>query len=293
MQKMSRAERAVHHQVKDLLKEVNGIGVSKLESRNESGIKSIESGHKVSNKVHSHKSMENLRRELNNLGMHARKMGIKDISQINIDVVRSWIDNKEIGYRTASNYLSNINKLESHLDVTREQIRELRQEISPSLQRPQLRTRAYRNLDQIQVPDRSQPAFRLQRDYGLRPGAARDIRVIQNPVNIHKPDFTGTHVKGNILHYREKGGKPAQKTLDRETVRVIEENAQNGFYRIPRNTYARDLSKALKENGQEFNGAHGIRHTYAQESLQNGGTKQEVSLELGHKREEITNTYLR
>lgn len=290
---MSRSDRAVHYQVKEVLKEINGIGESKQESRNESGIRSIESGHKISDKVHSHKSMENLRRELNDLGRHAREVGIKDITKIDISIVRTWLKSKEVGYRTASNYLSNLNKVEGHLNITREQIKEFRQEISSSLQRPQFETRAYRNLEKIQVPERAQPAFKLQRDYGLRPGAARAVIIIKDPTNIHKPDFKGTHIKGNVLHYREKGGKEAQKTLDKETIKIIEKNAQNGSYRIARNTYARDLEKALKADGQQFNGAHGIRHSYAQKQLENGATKQEVSEQMGHSREEITNTYLR
>jgi integrase len=244
--------------------------------------------------VHSVKSITNLRRELTNLGRYAKQeLGIKHIDQIDISTVRSWIGSKEIGYRTASNYLSNLNKIESHLNITREEIRELRQELSPSLKRPQFETRAYRNLDRLQVPQRAEPAFRLQRDYGLRPGAAREIQIIKEPTNIHQPDFKGTHLKENILHYREKGGKMAQKTLDRETIQVIEKNAQNGSCEINAKTYSRDLEKALRNDGQEFNGAHGIRHTYAQRQLEDGKTKQEVSEQMGHAREEITNTYLR
>ena len=290
---MARAQ-AIGYQVKGIIKEINGIGESKLENRNNSGIKSLESGHKISSKVHSIKSMTNLRRELTDLGKFAKhELGIKHIKQIDISAVRTWIQSKEIGYRTASNYLSNLNKVESHLNITREQVKELRKELSSSLERPKFETRAYKNLDRIQVPERSQPAFRLQRDYGLRPGAAREIKVVKNPTDLKNPDFKGTHLKGNVLHYREKGGKTAQKTLDKETVKIIEKNAQNGSYRIARNTYARDLEKALKADGQEFNGAHGIRHSFAQSQISQGSTKQQVSEEMGHSREEITNTYLR
>ena len=42
-----------------------------------------------------------------------------------------------------------------------------------------------------------------------------------------------------------------------------------------------------------YNGTHGMRHSYAQEQLSKGLSKAEVSAELGHVREEITNIYLR
>jgi len=290
---MARAQ-AIGYQVQEIVREINGIGKSKLDSRNSSGIRSIESGHKISDKVHSIKSITNLRRELTDLGKYAKhELGIKNISDIDQVAIRSWLESKEIGYRTASNYLSNLNKVESHLNISREQIKEIRQEISPSLERPQFETRAYKNLDRLQVPQRAEPAFRLQRDYGLRPGAAVSCKIIEKSVNAHKPDFKGTHLKGNTLHYKEKGGKMAQKTISNEMRAVIHKNAQNGSYAINYKTYSRDLEKALKTDGQNFNGAHGIRHTYAQSQLEKGLTKAEVSQEMGHTRVEITNTYLR
>lgn len=290
---MARAQ-AIGYQVQKIILEINGIGESKLESRNSSGIRSIESGHKISDKVHSIKSITNLRRELTDLGKYAKhELGIKNIAGIDQEAIRSWIESKNIGYRTASNYLSNLNKVENYLNITREQIKEIREKISPSLSRPKFETRAYRNLDRLQVPQRAEPAFRLQRDYGLRPGAAVSCKIIDKPVNKHKPDFKGTHLKGNTLHYKEKGGKMAQKTISNELRAVIQKNAQNGVYSINYKTYSRDLEKALANDGQEFNGAHGIRHTYAQDQLENGKTKQEVSEQMGHTREEITNTYLR
>ena len=47
---------SVKYQVSQILQKINGIGTSKKESREHSGAKSLESGHKVSDKVHSYKS---------------------------------------------------------------------------------------------------------------------------------------------------------------------------------------------------------------------------------------------
>ena len=57
-------------------------------------------------------------------------------------------------------------------------------------------------------------------------------------------------------------------------------------------TYSRDLQKKIEESGQKYNGAHGIRHSYAQKMMETN-SKAEVSQEMGHSRAEITDTYLR
>ena len=75
-------------------------------------------------------------------------------------------------------------------------------------------------------------------------------------------------------------------------LKKIKENAVDGKYEINKRTYARDLQKKIEESGQKYNGTHGIRHSYAQKMLETH-SKAEVSQEMGHSREEITDTYLR
>ncbi len=272
---------AIGYQVNEILKAHNGIRQSKLERRNETGIKSIESGHKLSDKFHSYKSLDNARNNLTNLGKFAKsEFGIKDMQHIDKEVIRDWIKSKDITYNTASNYLSDINKVHEHLNISREEVKELRQEIKQELRSNELQTRAYKHLDRIQLPEKSQPAFELQRDYGLRVQAATHI-------NIEKQIF------GNTLKYQEKGGKWSEKELSPTLVSKIKENAINGKYELSYNTYRDQLRKAIEKTGQKYNGTHGIRHTYAQRELEAGKSKQEVSEAMGHVRPEITNTYLR
>ena len=272
---------AIGYQVNEILKAHNGIGQSKLESRNTSGIKSIESGHNVSDKFHSYKSLDNARNDLMNLGKFAKsEFGIKDMRQIDKEVIKDWIKSKDITYNTASNYLSEINKVHEHLNITREQVKELRQELKQELRSNELQTRAYKHLDRIQLPEKSQPAFELQRDYGLRVNAATHI-------NIEK------QLHGNTLKYQEKGGKWSEKELNPTLVSKIKENAVNGKYELSYNTYRDQLQKAIEKTGQKYNGTHGIRHAYAQKELEAGKSKQEVSEAMGHVRPEITNAYLR
>lgn len=272
---------SIGYQVSLMLKARNGIGESKLESRNSSGITSLESGHKISDKFHSYKSLENARNDLMNLGRYAKaEFGISKMSEINKEVISSWIKDKNITYNTASNYLSEINKVSEHLSISREEVRDLRAELRTELRANQLESRAYKNLDRIELPTRSQPAFELQRDYGLRMSAATRI-------NLEK------QLDGNTLRYQEKGGKWSEREINNTLAQKIRENAVEGKYELSRNTYREHLQKEIEKSGQEYNGTHGIRHTYAQRELESGRSKQEVSEDLGHSRAEITNTYLR
>jgi integrase len=271
---------SVKYQVSQIIQKVNGIGVSKKENREQSGIKSLESGHKVSDKIHSYKSLENMRNDLTNLANYAKaEFQIQDIKVINIDIVSSWIESKEISYNTASNYMSELNKVSDHFNFTKEEIKELRADLKNDLPKTVLETRAYKNLEKIELNPKHQAAFELQRDHGLRVNASTHI-------NLDK------QLNGNTLTYREKGGKLSQKVLSPNLAQKIRENSLEGKYEINKRTYARDFQKQIEKSGQKYNGTHGIRHTYAQKMLETH-SKAEVSQEMGHSREEITDTYLR
>ena len=271
---------SIKYQVSQILQNVNGIGTSKKETREQSGVKSLESGHKVSDKVHSYKSLENMRNDLTNLANYAKaEFQIKDIKEINIDIVKSWIDSKNISYNTASNYFSELNKVSDHFNFTREEIKELRADLKNDLPKTVLETRAYKNLEKIELNPKHQAAFELQRDHGLRVNASTHIDL-------------NKQLNGNTLTYREKGGKLGKKELNPTLAQKIRENAVDGKYEVNKRIYSRDLQKKIEESGQKYNGTHGIRHSYAQKMLENH-SKAEVSKELGHTREEITDTYLR
>lgn len=270
---------SIKYQVSQILQKVNGIGTSKKDSR-ESGVKSLESGHKISDKVHSFKSMENLKNDLTNLATYAKsEFKISDIKAINIEIVSSWIESKNIAYSTASNYFSELNKVSDHFNFTKEEIKDLRADLKKELPKTELETRAYKNLEKMDLKEKHQPAFELQRDYGLRVNAATHI-------NLDK------QLNGNTLTYREKGGKLSQKEINPNLAQKLKENASEGKYEINKRTYARDFQKQIEKSGQKYNGTHGIRHTYAQKMLETH-SKAEVSQEMGHSREEITDTYLR
>lgn len=272
---------SINHQVGKIIKSHNGINQSKLFSRNTSGMVSEENGHNVSDKFHSYKSLDNARNDLKNLGNYAKnEHGIKNMSKINLGVIKDWILEKNISYNTASNYLSEINKVHEHLSITMVQVKELRKELKIKLRANKLQSRFYTHLDKIKLPDKSQPAFELQRDHGLRMNAATHINVKKQMI-------------GNTLKYQEKGGKWSEKELSHTLASKIKENAVEGKYELSINTYRDQLQKEIEKTGQNYNGTHGIRHTYAQNQLELGKSKKEVSESMGHNRKEITDVYLR
>jgi hypothetical protein len=274
---------SLKYQLNNILKNINGIGVSKKLSRETSTMRSLESGHRVSQLVHSYKSMENMRNDLLNLSNFSKEnFELKDIRLIDKRMVDQWIKSKNIKYNTASNYLSEINKVQKYLSISQQDIKELRHEYKRQLDKTVLTTRSYSFdiLNSVQLPIKSQIAFILQRDYGLRVSASTHI-------NIDK------QIKGNIFSFREKGGKISQKKLSLEIINSIKENSINGIYNINKRTYSRHLQKEIKNNGGRWNGTHGLRHSYAQNQMKKGRSKQEVSLSMGHVRTEITDTYLR
>ena len=271
---------SIKYQISNIINSHNGIGVSKKEQRANSGLKSLENGHNVSDKIHSYKSIENLRNDLTNLANFSKEnFGIKDITQISASNVRAWIETKQITYNTASNYLSELNKVAEHFSFSKEEMKALREDLKAKLTNKTPETRAYKQLEKITLRENSQVAFELQRDYGLRINAATNI-------NIEK------QLKDNTLIYREKGGKLSQKELNASLTSKIIKNAVNGKYEINKRTYSREIKKEIEKTGQKFNGSHGIRHAYAQKNIEEK-KQSEVSHELGHSRTEILKVYLR
>ena len=273
---------SINYQINQIIKSLNGIGTSKREARKTDATKKIAlNGRNVSSKIHSIKYLKDTKRTLLNLGKFAKeKHGIKDISKINIAIVKDWINSKDIGFRGASNYISILNKVKNNMRFGGEGLQRLREELRPKLEKPANETRAYKNLDKVKIPERYEIAFQLQKDYGLRVSPAINI----NPTE---------QLKGNVLFYKEKGGKISSKELTPELAQKIRETAKNGGYKVPYSSYKYALKKEIEKTGQKYTGTHGIRHTYAQRRLEEGLTKAEVSAEMGHNREEIIRVYLR
>lgn len=304
---MARAA-AVGKQVSDLLQKYNGISTSKLENRNNSGLTSFASGHKVSDSIHAYGSLDNTRSTLTALGKYAKhELGMKFIKDIDANVLRQWLKSKDITMKTASNILSLIEKVSSDLSLKESDTHTIRLELREELKKkgvtknlgiqklknpnknlePDSKALPSNKLEKVVMPSRSQVGYKLQKTYGLRVTAATKINLERQ-------------LKGNTLKYQEKGGKWSEREITPELAKQLRDNAVNGKYYIPRTTYERHLKKALEKVGiakgkgniQKVS-SHCLRHSYVHDQLEKGKTKEEVSQDLGHRRVDAVSPYLR
>jgi integrase len=271
---------STRYQVQKILQQHNGIGSSKKNSRESSGLTG-ENGHAVSNQFHSYASIDSVRSTLYNLGQYARQEhGVKNMSHINVVIVKEWLKDRDVVYNSASNDLSELRKVSEHLGISKEDIKEIRTHAQQECRTSQKETRAYTKLDKVQIAERSSITYQLMERYGLRIAEASHINISKQ-------------LNGNTLTVSSKGGKIITKELSPSLVSKIMQNAQNGVLSQTYDTFSKDLNDAVENVGMKYNGTHGLRHSYAQRRLSEGAKLSEVSVEMGHTREEITLVYLR
>ena len=129
----------------------------------------------------------------------------------------------------------------------------------------------------------------MQLDYGLRIADATKIDTC--------------NIDGNILTvHNSKNGQDLRIELRPSDVARIKEIAgADGKIVVKQGEYREALRDACTATGQDWNGTHGLRHNYAQDRMSTlisqGKSYREalhiVSEEMGHHREDITETYLR
>lgn len=153
-------------------------------------------------------------------------------------------------------------------------------------------TRAYADpramIDALESPQ-MQLIASMQLDYGLRIADATKIDT--------------RNIDGNILTvHNSKNGQDLRIELrPSDVARVKEIAGADGKIVVKQGDYREALKDACAATGQEWNGTHGLRHNYAQDRMSTlisqGKSYREalhiVSEEMGHHREDITETYLR
>ena len=99
-----------------------------------------------------------------------------------------------------------------------------------------------------------------------------------------------------------KGGKEREIGVSPETYARLERVVSGGQrFEFDKNAYRVDLKEAAAKTGQDYEGSHGLRWSWAQErheDLQARGMTYDQSLsaisrEMGHERGDITEHYLR
>jgi integrase len=230
--------------------------------------------------------------------------GINDACRITSDHVREWLElniERALAYDTIQSYAAALEKLPSALQsmgIERDpawsrviqQCRRLGRQAAPSGRTSRAFKRPFAVVEQLTGPHRV--AAEIQLHCGCRVGEITELKVGRNVREPNQLRLTNT-----------KGGLVRAVTVPEETYnRLLQYLDQNGVFRIDRKSYAADLKKAAVQLGEQWSGTHALRWNYARNrmfELEMGGQKtfktarHVVSHELGHKRPEITQWYLR
>jgi len=284
-----------------VMSNVNGIGQSKTEARNNSG-KFGENGHKVSDKAHSIKEVQNLRTLTKQyVNFVKENYAGKVAGNINADSAKAFlIDKAEIlKGSTINTYLSEFKKISDGLNkdgignLNRQDIQSIKQELKEdyNLSKEHI-NRAYNNTQAIQNEMR-QTTMSLSADLQIEAG----LRV-NDSLNSSKWQI---NTDNTLTIYGSKGGIAyTTAPLSNELIQRVAEAKEMG-YKANYTEYREALKEATLQTNQEYNkhGTHGLRYNFAQnrylELRENGATHNEargqVSLEMGHSRLDITDHY--
>ncbi|MCB2216967.1 MAG: site-specific integrase [Desulfobulbaceae bacterium] len=230
--------------------------------------------------------------------------GITDACRITSDHVREWLEmniERRLAYDTIQSYAAALEKLPSALQsmgIKRntnwsrviQQCRRLGRQAAPSVRTSRAFKRPLAVVEQLTGPHRV--ASELQLHCGCRVGEITELKPVRN---VREP---------NVLRLTNtKGGLVRTVAVPEETFKkLLHYLDQNGVFRIDRKSYAADLKQAAVQLGEQWSGTHALRWNYARNrmfELEMGGQKtfktarHVVSHELGHKRPEITQWYLR
>ena len=276
-----------------------GIGQSKSEARNSSNLTSS-NGHKVSDKAHSIKEVQNLRSVTTQYINHIKEnYEGKVAGNINADSAKSFLEAKaqEVSGGTLNTYSSLMNKVAANLNkdsignLNCSDIQNIKSELKEHTELKNEHTnRAYDNPEAIKTEMQNTTmslSADLQHEAGLRASDSLDSgKWTLNADNT----LTIEDSKGGITY----NTAPLSAELSE---RVAE--AQEMGYKANYTEYREALREAVENTNQEYNGTHGLRYNFAQERIEDlkaqGSSEEEAkgqtSLELGHSRLDITDHY--
>ena len=282
-----------------VMSNANGIGISKSKTRDKSDIRA-ENGHKVSDKAHSIKEIQNLRSITTQYINYVKENFEGKVSNnINSDSAKSFLESKAqtVGGGTLNTYISTMNKIVDNLNkdnignLSREDMKSIKNDLKEeySLSSTHI-NRAYQDPLSIRNEMNNTPfslSADLQHESGLRASDSLD----SSKWTINEDNtLTITESKGGITYQTT----PISDDLLKKAVEAKEMN-----YKANYTEYKEALKEAVKASGQEWNGTHGLRYNFAQERVlelrEQGYTESEAngiaSLNMGHSRLDITKHY--
>ena len=289
--------------IKAVMKQANGIGESKSKAKAESAVRG-QSGHNVSTKAHSIKSIQNLRTVTTQYIHHLKEnYGNKVVNHISKETMKEILLSKNISGGSLNTYISAMAKVADNLNrvgihsVERNEVHSIRTELKAAgvnLQKNHVNRAPEANsipsiIKNVENSSSFGLSARLQIETGMR---------IDDATNSSKWQLNDNNT---IYIMQSKNG------LNYTTVQVDDKLAQevriaiSEGYKIDKTEYSKVLKESVEKTGQEYKGSHSMRYSFAQERVQElrheyNYTYNEVlaqtSLEMAHSRLEITKFYL-
>jgi len=291
--------------IKMIMSNANGIGESKRESKAQSDLVG-QNGQSVSSKAHSISSTQNLRTVTTQYTNFIKdNYGGRVVKNMNSETIKEFIRYKieedKLSLSSANTYISELGKISDNLNqlgvnsTLREEITNYRTELKESYGSLQSKKVDRTNSNPVAIikeMNNTSPfglSSQLQLEAGLRVGDATDM----SKISINNDNSLTIHGSKNGLTYTTA---PISNNL-RDRVAEAKENG----YKVAYSEYRESLKEATETTNQEYKGTHSLRYDFANhahsENLKNGisseDSKLEISLKMGHSREEITEHYLK
>ncbi len=316
---------SVSYQVQQIFRQsgVNSIGESKHRAKGVArsvlrDLNKSASWHNIGKEIgiHSYRTADAYRDVWRQCFSFAKKaFGIKDIEKLEGQYVQFYLEQKiqdGVAKSTFDQYASALEKLEVALRLySLKSEKENEYEFTPFIEKARNNTenlqrfhgsRAYSSPDSIishLKKSNNRLAAKMQWESGgriyeislIREAQLRGVQI--DPVSGNK--------KG-VVFVSGKGGKVRDLRMKVETYNTLEkEISKNGLFSIDKTRYQSDIRQASSAAGEQENGSHGFRWSWAQkrfaEMQQSGFTYEQslaaVSAEMGHVRSDITEHYLR
>jgi integrase len=306
------------YQVQQVFQAVNEIGSSKHDAKAEARAEGAATWHQVGKElgIYSFSTADAYRDVWRACLDHAKETaGIRDIEKLSGEAVRAFLVSKVdqgVAHATFGQYAAALEKLEVALNRYADQHGTEREyafsgniqgarDVAVNLERFE-GSRAYADPDRLVAAVEKEPynlAAALQREGGARISEINHVTREQLQ-GVREDPRTG-ELKGWV-EVEGKGGKEREIGVSPETYARLDAVVGGGQrFEFDKDAYREDLKAAAAKTGQEYEGSHGLRWSWAQErhaELQEAGMTYEQSLtqisqEMGHERGDITEHYLR
>lgn len=280
--------------INQVMSQANGIGSSKTEARRQSAVLG-QNGQAISTKAHSIKSLQNLRSITTQFVNFIKEThGNRVVKNINNETIKEFINHKlEQGNSqgTINTYISTLSKMSDNLNrlninsTSRSEITDYRNELKATgndLQKNHT-NRAYNNPQAIVNEMRDSPYF-LSAQLAYEAGLRADDAIHSDKWTLNSDNTV--HIKGS-----KNGINYTTSTLSDETAQRVRDAIESG-YKVNYGEFNKALKEVVANCNENWTGIHGLRYSYAQETISNGVSRAELSLAMSHSRIEVLDVYL-